>query len=141
MSLPNMNDVKRYTNHYLNQMTASTGESGTVEMKGSSQSGGIGLGSSNSITSRYIIPTSIISKRAVVSVDVHDDDNSDSGWNVNEKKNGNFWRRRRLPRQKRKMLTAPKAKQVGGMRGCGKSSTKKNTQKKVGRFDHLKNNY
>ena len=140
MPLPNMNDVNSYTNHYLKQLSGSTGDKGHDEMNGSSQSGGLGLGNSCSLTSRYIIPTSITSDKAFVSVDVHEHDSNDSGCNYKQT-NGKYWRRRRLPRKKREKVVGSKSKQVGGMRGSGKSAPKQHTRKKVGRFDHLKNNY
>ena len=138
-----MNDTDRYTHHYLKQLSAATGDNGHIEMSESSQSGGVGLGNANSITSRYLIPSSINSKKAVVSVDVHGAENT----NIRKRKRGvrnNKQKSNSASNRGKRRTSGKNPNQKGGRRvykGGGKAAPKQTSRRKVGRFDNLKDNY
>ena len=148
-----MTDSQAYASHYLKQLAGSASDNGHVEMSESAQSGGVGLGTSNNITSRYLIPASINARKSVVSVDVHGPRRnlanssitntrkrivSRSGKRKKKRKKSNNVQRggkRCAPKRrkkKRKNTRSPLYKGEGG--GC-------NSKRKSGRFDNLSDNF
>ena len=142
-----MTDSERYANHYLKQLAGNASDNGRVEMSEMVQSGGVGLGTSNSITSRYLIPASINSKKSVVSVDVHGPGRNLENSVIKIRKT-----KGKKPKKRRKKSNNV---QRGGKRGTAKKSKKKKTRsrvykgggisrpskRKIGRFDNLRDNF
>ena len=130
-----MSETERYVNHYLKQLTGSAADNGNVDMSESVQSGGVGLGTSNSIASRYLIPASINSRKAIVSVDVHGPGRKKKKRKRKTKrkkpsKNVQRGGKRRAPARKKKRSAVYKG--GGGYR---------KSKKKSGRFDNLRDNF
>ena len=144
-----MTDSQGYTSHYLKQLAGTAADNGHVEMSESAQSGGVGLGTSNNITSRYLIPASINSRKSMVSVDVHG-----PGRNLANSSTSNTRKRSSKRKKKKKKSTNV---QRGGKRCASKRRKKKRknsrtpvykgggggrtSKRKCGRFDNLSDNF
>jgi len=131
-----MSETERYANHYLKQLAGSAADNGNVEMSESVQSGGVGLGTSNSITSRYLIPASINSRKSIVSVDYH-------GPGRKKKKKTKRNRKRKKPSKNvqsggKRRAPARKKKRSPVYKGGGGN---RKSKKKSGRFDNLRDNF
>ena len=144
-----MAESQNYANHYLKQLAASTGDNGHIEMSEATQSGGVGLGNANNITSRYLIPASINSKKSVVSVDVHgpgrNPDNSIPNRKVRRKRkkknNSTNKSQRGGKRRAQKRKKKKKKKRSRVYKGGGNRPNKHSVKKKFGRFDNLRDNF
>ena len=148
-----MTDSQGYASHYLKQLAGTAADNGHVEMSESAQSGGVGLGTSNNITSRYLIPASINSRKSMVSVDVHG-----PGRNLANSSTTNT-RKRIVSRSSKRKKKKKKANNVqrGGKRCASKRRKKKRknsrtpvykgggggrtSKRKCGRFDNLSDNF
>ena len=138
-----MSESQRYASHYLKQLAGSAGDHGHVEMSESSQSGGVGLGTANSITSRYLIPASISSKKAVVSVDVHGPGRNDGNIGTRKKVSRRIKRKKQSNNSQRggkcNVKKRKKRKSNSSLyKGGGIRAPNHYSKRKFGRFDNLR---
>jgi len=114
--------TSQFCNHYLKQIESRIGDHGHVETTDTSQTGGVGLGNMNSISTRYLVPSSVNARKSVLSVGVHDVKKSSTRKRKRKRKSKQQGGKKRTSRKKHRVRHRGKKrkKQRGGRKRRGK---------------------
>jgi len=114
--------ASQFCNHYLKQIESRIGDHAHVEATDTSQTGGVGLGNMNSITTRYLVPSSVNARKSVLSVGVHDLKKSSTRKRRRKRKSKQQGGKKRTTRKKHRVRRRgrKRKKQNGGRKRRGK---------------------